>query len=129
MSDSAFTRSRPSSSSEPARNRWYRLSVTSATTPDTVRIADERATSGSDRAEALVDGDRDALFFTPDEARWLHGVLGELVATWDAAADCPGEGRCHGTMKWCANCGDVGSVCDAGDCDVHRRIGGSDGAV
>lgn len=122
MGSSDFIRSIPSSSSEPSRERWYRLSLTSATTPDTVRIADEQATSGSDKAEALNDGDRDAVFLTPDEARWLHGALGELVAAWDAAADCPGEGRCHGTMKWCANCGDVGGVCDARDCDAHKAV-------
>ena len=25
---------------------------------------------------------------------------------------CPGKGKCHGCVKWCDSCGDVGHVCD-----------------
>ncbi len=34
---------------------------------------------------------------------------------------CPGEGRCHGCLSWCAWCGTVGGVCDSerGSCDCH----------
>ena len=34
--------------------------------------------------------------------------------------DCPGEGKCHGCMDWCDQCGDVDEVCDADRCDAHR---------
>lgn len=37
--------------------------------------------------------------------------------------ECPGKGLCHGCLNWCAECGEVGDVCDArlrGDrCDQH----------
>lgn len=39
----------------------------------------------------------------------------------EAAEPCPGEGRCHGAMSWCATCGPVGDVCHDGTCDQHRR--------
>lgn len=36
---------------------------------------------------------------------------------------CPGQGRCHGCVKWCNDCGDVGHVCDVRlemeRCDAH----------
>ncbi len=35
--------------------------------------------------------------------------------------ECPGEGACHGCMKWCDRCGDVAWVCDSATCDSHRR--------
>lgn len=28
------------------------------------------------------------------------------------APECPGRGKCHGPLKWCGACGDVGYVCD-----------------
>jgi hypothetical protein len=37
---------------------------------------------------------------------------------------CPGEGVCHGCLKWCDYCGDVGDVCDCVwpfYCDTHGR--------
>lgn len=34
--------------------------------------------------------------------------------------DCPGAGRCHGSLAWCDRCGDVSRVCDAARCDRHR---------
>lgn len=40
--------------------------------------------------------------------------------------DCPGEGRCHGPMKWCDECGDVGDVCDAGPPTVIQLDDGYD---
>ena len=37
--------------------------------------------------------------------------------------ECAGAGKCHGCLKWCADCGDVAHVCDArlrGErCDEH----------
>jgi hypothetical protein len=37
--------------------------------------------------------------------------------------ECAGEGNCHGCLKWCSSCGDVGHVCDTrlrGErCDEH----------
>jgi hypothetical protein len=37
--------------------------------------------------------------------------------------ECPGEGKCHGCLKWCNECGDVDHVCDARlafePCDEH----------
>lgn len=33
---------------------------------------------------------------------------------------CPGEGRCHGCVSWCDDCGDVGEVCHGIECDRHR---------
>lgn len=35
--------------------------------------------------------------------------------------DCPGEGKCHGCLKWCDLCGDVAYVCDSPECDSHLR--------
>lgn len=35
---------------------------------------------------------------------------------------CPGEGKCHGCMKWCDACGDVDDVCDAAVCWQHRCV-------
>jgi len=26
--------------------------------------------------------------------------------------ECPGEGKCHGCMSWCDDCGEVEEVCD-----------------
>lgn len=39
------------------------------------------------------------------------------------AAECPGEGACHGPMKWCEVCGDVARVCDDPHCEQHARPG------
>lgn len=42
------------------------------------------------------------------------------VATHDGEV-CPGKGRCHGALKWCLSCGDVGEVCcNEQMCDTHR---------
>lgn len=50
---------------------------------------------------------------------------------WDEGAEsepfdepeCPGNGKCHGCLKWCSTCGDVAHVCDARlegrRCDEH----------
>lgn len=36
---------------------------------------------------------------------------------------CPGAGKCHGHMTWCADCGAVDSTCDSRlrgeQCDAH----------
>jgi hypothetical protein len=34
---------------------------------------------------------------------------------------CAGEGACHGTQRWCDECGDVSGVCEDIDCDVPRH--------
>lgn len=36
--------------------------------------------------------------------------------------ECPGEGRCHGCLKWCSYCGDCDLMCDDPECDTHKRI-------
>lgn len=41
---------------------------------------------------------------------------------YDDDLECPGDGRCHGCMQWCSNCGDVDLTCDAPECDSHPRI-------
>lgn len=33
---------------------------------------------------------------------------------------CPGQGKCHGCLSWCDECGDVDTVCNAERCDRHR---------
>src|SRR5688572_21127654 len=33
---------------------------------------------------------------------------------------CPGEGKCHGCMVWCDQCGDTSKACNWPDCDVHN---------
>lgn len=33
---------------------------------------------------------------------------------------CPGQGKCHGCMQWCNDCGDVKYTCDFRPmCDAH----------
>ena len=32
---------------------------------------------------------------------------------------CPGADKCHGPVKWCQRCGDVGAVCDCEFCMQH----------
>lgn len=45
-------------------------------------------------------------------------------------AECPGEGACHGPVKWCDNCGDVDRVCDMDECDAHHpRCSGCGGRM
>lgn len=41
---------------------------------------------------------------------------------------CPGTGRCHGCLCWCAYCGRVSDMCDADlgepgtpGCDTHKK--------
>ena len=38
-------------------------------------------------------------------------------------SECPGDGKCHGPMRWCTRCGEVDLVCDFPECDSHPRIG------
>jgi hypothetical protein len=38
------------------------------------------------------------------------------------ADECPGNGKCHGPVKWCANCGEVDLVCDDPNCMQHERL-------
>lgn len=35
--------------------------------------------------------------------------------------ECPGTGRCHGSLSWCNICGNVDRVCDFGPyfCNLH----------
>lgn len=37
----------------------------------------------------------------------------------DAADHCSLDGQCHGSLKWCDLCGDVGRTCDDYNCDQH----------
>lgn len=57
---------------------------------------------------------------TPEERVDLAARLAELVDA-DRPDGCPGAGVCHGPMKWCDRCGDVGRVCDdwTKQCDSH----------
>lgn len=41
----------------------------------------------------------------------------------DASIECPGWGKCHGSLKWCSQCGDVSLHCDARRCDTHNFEG------
>jgi hypothetical protein len=35
--------------------------------------------------------------------------------------ECPGAGKCHGSMSWCTLCGNVSLLCDGeGQCHSHR---------
>lgn len=41
---------------------------------------------------------------------------------FDDMAPCTWKDKCHGTMTWCARCGDVTHLCHAPDaCDVHQQ--------
>lgn len=67
----------------------------------------------------------------PDPPDWMlgdcEGDLQEARAFWAereaklgrGVDGCEGPGHCHGPMSWCANCGDVGDVCDDPFCDAH----------
>ena len=55
---------------------------------------------------------------TSEQATEIARVLAEHRTSTEGG--CEGEGTCHGPMKWCNRCGDVGKVCDSlGGCDVH----------
>jgi predicted metal-binding transcription factor (methanogenesis marker protein 9) len=30
----------------------------------------------------------------------------------ESEPECTGQGKCHGCLKWCSTCGDVGHICD-----------------
>lgn len=34
-------------------------------------------------------------------------------------SECPGIGKCHGSLGWCDNCGDVNKMCNDQYCDTH----------
>lgn len=36
--------------------------------------------------------------------------------------DCPGEGKCHGCLKWCDHCGNVASTCNYATCLAHNCV-------
>jgi len=36
-------------------------------------------------------------------------------------SDCPGEGKCHGPVNFCPECGEVDDVCDDPNCDLHDQ--------
>lgn len=48
-----------------------------------------------------------------------NGEREVVLVVDDTFYDCPGTGRCHGTLKWCVRCDDVRKVCDDPICDVH----------
>jgi hypothetical protein len=62
---------------------------------------------------------------------WIHAKMKELhnwrphqfIGSDPVGHDdeCPGEGKCHGSMNWCERCGDVVKVCDDVNCDLHRQ--------
>jgi hypothetical protein len=72
----------------------------------------------------LQDDDSTKPFHTfgPDGPACENLLRRELDA-WEAwkreQDDCPGAGRCHGAMKDCPWCGDVGRLCDQASCDTH----------
>jgi hypothetical protein len=49
----------------------------------------------------------------------LRAELAAVEAQLDDC-DCPGSGRCHGSLCWCDRCGDVTTICDAPGCCKHR---------
>ena len=57
-----------------------------------------------------------------ETARQLELVTRERDALKRNQRDpnCTGEGRCHGCLCWCDNCGEVSEVCDDRLCDTHR---------
>lgn len=84
MSD-VFDRKRLShESSEPKRNKFYRLRVYWSDDYGLTSVADEQISSLSDIAQRLDDGDHTELQLTSDEVRWLHKQLGDLVKVLDA---------------------------------------------
>lgn len=36
--------------------------------------------------------------------------------------ECSGNGRCHGCLRWCVDCGDVEFTCDDPECEEHPRL-------
>lgn len=34
--------------------------------------------------------------------------------------ECPGQGKCHGSMHWCGTCGVVVHMCDDFLCEMHH---------
>lgn len=70
------------------------------------------------------------LLIGPDTPPDLLNDLGDALGRIERAATpiqrtessdpaCPGSGKCHGPVKWCPDCGDVGDVCDDPRCDSH----------
>ena len=55
-----------------------------------------------------------------DEAVRANAAMREiLLPDGGRGAPCPGEGKCHGPVKWCEHCGNVADVCDDPRCDAH----------
>ncbi len=53
-----------------------------------------------------------------DEADLEHAIeVAHLIKPEDP---CPGAGKCHGCQYWCDTCGDVWTVCDFYECNLHR---------
>lgn len=36
---------------------------------------------------------------------------------------CTGEGRCHGCVAWCDECGNVSTMCNFPSCNAHHCVG------
>lgn len=79
-----FDRTRPCvETSEPKRNKFWRLRVYWDEDFGLISIADEQVTSLNDKAERVDGGDHDELQITSTEVRWMHQMLGELIAVLD----------------------------------------------
>ena len=61
-----------------SRGLYYRLRL-SYEPGDLTRLIEEQVTSSGDRAQPVEGAEREALHFTAEEVRWLHGALGELL--------------------------------------------------
>ncbi len=77
-----FERRRPSpESSEPKRNKWFRLRVYWDPDYGLTSISDEQVTSLNDNAEQIKGGQTDEIQMTTVEVEWLHEQLTELLKT------------------------------------------------
>ena len=59
------------------------------------------------------------LWILPVPPHFMWGDTGRGLKT-EPPNGCPDQGACHGPMKWCDFCGDVGALCDDAVCDVHH---------
>lgn len=56
----------------------------------------------------------------------LEAELSKRRAEAQEEDECMGQGECHGSLVWCARCGNVGWVCPDYGCDLHRHVGDCD---
>lgn len=55
-----------------------------------------------------------------EEWQLVRALLQALQDSPRRPDGCEGFGRCHGTMRWCDDCGDVSRTCNDKGCDVHQ---------